>query len=182
MAFKYRTLAAKLQADISSGSIPEKLPAEDDLAQQYHVSRQTVRKALDLLADQGLIEKHKGTASRVLRPKDRSGDLIAVVTSYIDDYIFPAVLSGIQNVLISAGYSTVLYATENRYAEERKIKVHQHGEKEGKPLTDYEAGLRSGYLQCQSDHAGMYKYKKALSEGKSKSEAKKISRTKGKKN
>ena len=68
------------------------------------------------------------------------------------------------------------------YAEERKIKVHQHGEKEGKPLSDYEAGLRSGYLQCQSDHAGMYKYKKALSEGKSKSEAKKISRTKGKKN
>lgn len=68
------------------------------------------------------------------------------------------------------------------YAEERKIKVHQHGEKEGKPLSDYEAGLRSGYLQCQSDHAGMYKYKKALSEGKSKSEAKKISRMKGKKN
>ncbi len=68
------------------------------------------------------------------------------------------------------------------YAEERKIKVHQHGEKEGKPLSDYEAGLRSGYLQCQSDHAGMYKYKKALAEGKSKSEAKKISRTKGKKN
>ena len=68
------------------------------------------------------------------------------------------------------------------YAEERKIKVHQHGEKEGKPLSDYEAGLRSGYLQCQSDHAGMYKYKKALAEGKTKSEAKKISRTKGKKN
>ena len=25
------------------------------------------------------------------------------------------------------------------YAEERKAKVHQHGEKEGKELTDYEA-------------------------------------------
>lgn len=66
------------------------------------------------------------------------------------------------------------------YAEERKAKVHQHGQKEGKELTDYEAGLRSGYLQAQSDHAGLYKYKKALSEGKSKSEAKKISRQKGK--
>lgn len=58
------------------------------------------------------------------------------------------------------------------YASERKVKVHQHGQKEGQPLTDYEAGLRSGYLQCQSDHAGIYKYKKALSEGKSKQEAK----------
>ena len=67
------------------------------------------------------------------------------------------------------------------YAEERKAKVHQHGEKEGKQLTDYEAGLRSGYLHAQSDHAGLYKYKKALAEGKSKAEAKRISRQKGKK-
>ena len=48
-----------------------------------------------------------------------------------------------------------------RYAEERKAKVHQRGPKEGKELTDYEAGIRSGYLQCQTDHAGIYKYKKA---------------------
>ena len=68
------------------------------------------------------------------------------------------------------------------YAEERKAKVHQRGNKEGKPLSDYEAGMRSGYLQCQSDHAGVYKYKKALSEGKSKEEAKRISRQKGKRN
>ena len=66
------------------------------------------------------------------------------------------------------------------YAQERKLKVHKHGQKEGKELTDYEAGLRSGYLQCQSDHAGFYKYKKALDEGKTKEEAKAISRTKGK--
>lgn len=39
------------------------------------------------------------------------------------------------------------------YADERKAKVHQHGPKEGKELTDYEAGIRSGYLQAQSDHA-----------------------------
>lgn len=62
------------------------------------------------------------------------------------------------------------------YAEERKVKVHKWGPKEGKELTDYEAGIRSGYLQCQSDHAGIYKYKKALSEGKSKAEARAISR------
>lgn len=67
------------------------------------------------------------------------------------------------------------------YAKERKAKVHQHGDKEDQPLTDYEAGLRSGYLQCQSDHAGVYKYKKALAEGKTKEEAKAISREIGKK-
>ena len=65
------------------------------------------------------------------------------------------------------------------YAEERKAKVNQRGQKEGKELTDYEAGLRSGYLQCQSDHAGIFKYTEALKSGKSKAEAKKISRTIG---
>lgn len=76
---------------------------------------------------------------------------------------------------------TVPSKRAKNYAEERKAKVHQHGPKEGRELTDYEAGMRSGYLQCQSDHAGTYKYKKALSEGKSKAEAKRISRQKGKK-
>ena len=64
------------------------------------------------------------------------------------------------------------------YAEERKAKVHQRGPKEGQELTDYEAGIRSGYLQCQTDHAGVYKYKKAISEGKSKAEAREISQKK----
>ena len=65
------------------------------------------------------------------------------------------------------------------YAEERRAKVHQHGSKEGRELTDYEAGMRSGYLQCQSDHAGLYRYKSAMDAGFSKSEAKKFSREKG---
>ena len=65
------------------------------------------------------------------------------------------------------------------YAEERKAKVHKHGPKEGRELTDYEAGIRSGYLQAQGDHASLYKYKKALSEGKSKKEAREISQRKG---
>lgn len=67
------------------------------------------------------------------------------------------------------------------YAEDRKAKVKTYGPKAGEELSDYQLGLRSGYLQCQSDHAGMYKYKKALAEGKTKAEAKKISRTRGKK-
>ncbi len=65
------------------------------------------------------------------------------------------------------------------YAKERKAKVHQHGSKEGKELTDYESGIRSGYLQCQSDHAGMFRYKQALEAGLSKADAVKFSRERG---
>ena len=65
------------------------------------------------------------------------------------------------------------------YSEEIKAKLHQHGQKEGQPLTDYEAGLRSGYLQCQSDHAGLFRFKQAMDAGLSKPEARKYSREKG---
>ena len=67
------------------------------------------------------------------------------------------------------------------YAEDLKAKVHTYGKKEGEELTDKEACVRIGYLQAQNDSAGLYKFKKALSEGKSKAEATKISRTRGKK-
>lgn len=50
----------------------------------------------------------------------------------------------------------------------------------GKELTEFQLGVRSGYLQCQSDHAGAYKYKKALNDGYNKNEAKTISRCKQK--
>lgn len=65
------------------------------------------------------------------------------------------------------------------YAEERKLKVHKFGKKQGEELTEYDKGIRSGYLLCQSDHAGMFKFKKALDEGKDIQEARKISRKKG---
>lgn len=65
------------------------------------------------------------------------------------------------------------------YADERKAKVHMRGQKNGKELTDFEAGIRSGYLQCQSDHAGMFRYKEAMNAGCSKQEAQKFSREKG---
>ena len=65
------------------------------------------------------------------------------------------------------------------YAEYRKEKVHTYGPKKGQELTDYEAGMRSGYLQCQTDHAGLYKYKKAIAEGHDKKTAAEMSYQKG---
>lgn len=68
------------------------------------------------------------------------------------------------------------------YAEERKARVHKFGKKEGEELSEYDNGVRSGYLLCQSDHAGLFKFKKAISEGKTPDEAFAISKVKGKGN
>ena len=57
--------------EIVNGKYAEKdlLPAESELMERYGVSRATVRRAMDLLKDEGLIEKKPG--SQKLRPEDR---------------------------------------------------------------------------------------------------------------
>ena len=65
------------------------------------------------------------------------------------------------------------------YADDLREKVHTYGKKEGQELTDKEACLRIGYLQAQNDNAGMYKFKKAIAEGKSTEEAREYSKQKG---
>lgn len=66
------------------------------------------------------------------------------------------------------------------YAEERKDNQHKRGDKKGEELDDYNKGLRSGYLLCQSDHAGSYIYDKVLDETKDKDKAAAASQSIGK--
>ena len=122
MAFKYLQLAAQLQAEIARGTFPDKLPTEQELTRLYSVSRQTVRQALDKLVELGLIEKRQGSGSRVLdRGRSGGSDRVAVVTSYLNDYIFPTVLQDIQAVLSRKNYATLLFSTQNKVSNERDI-------------------------------------------------------------
>ena len=67
------------------------------------------------------------------------------------------------------------------YSERRWMtpKVHMFGDKQGQELDDYNKGLRSGYLLCQSDHAGQYRYKQAMEAFNDKEYAREFSRQKG---
>ena len=69
------------------------------------------------------------------------------------------------------------------YAQENRKRVHMWGAKEGEQLTEIEQGVCLGYLQCQHDHAGVYKYYHALNElGMTKEQAMAYSKQKQKKN
>jgi GntR family hexuronate regulon transcriptional repressor len=65
----YQDLARKLIAEIAAGHYPvgSRLPAERELAQQYEVSRPTVREAIISLEVQGLVEVRIGSGAYVLR-------------------------------------------------------------------------------------------------------------------
>lgn len=124
MAAKYQILAERLREELSrnSGRQGYKLPTELELTERYQLSRQTVRHALRLLEEEGLIQRRQGSGSYTtgLLP-GAAPRQIAVVTSFLDDYIFPAILHDASGVFSRQGYSTAVYATENRVSEEREI-------------------------------------------------------------
>lgn len=63
MAIKYRWVAERLEElikrSIRTGT--QKLPTEQELCRRYQVSRQTVRMALGLLEEKGLILSKQGS-------------------------------------------------------------------------------------------------------------------------
>lgn len=121
---KYFTLMEELKEEIISGRIQpgEKLPSENQFTVQYSLSRHTVRKALSLLEQEGYIEAchGKGTfCSEKMRHMKKSRN-IAVVTTYISDYIFPRLIQGMDNVLSEQGCSIILKNTGNSRQKEAK--------------------------------------------------------------
>lgn len=67
MAIKYKWLSGLLREWIVQAARKgiNKLPSEQELCQRYQVSRQTVRLALSVLENEGLIEKRKGSGSYI---------------------------------------------------------------------------------------------------------------------
>ncbi|NLG03127.1 MAG: GntR family transcriptional regulator, partial [Clostridia bacterium] len=123
---KYYILMESLRQDMMTGKIRggDKISSENELAAKFSVSRHTVRKALSILENDGLIEAihGKGTfcVERARVGKGKSSHNIAVVTTYISDYIFPRVIQGIDNVMTREGYSIFLKNTGNSQKNEAK--------------------------------------------------------------
>ncbi|HZU74845.1 MAG TPA: GntR family transcriptional regulator [Acidimicrobiales bacterium] len=57
---RYRAIAADLRRDLGAATPGSLLPSEAELSQRYGVSRVTVRKALEVLREEGLIDSRQG--------------------------------------------------------------------------------------------------------------------------
>ena len=81
-----------------------------------------MRKALGILEQDGYVEAFhgKGTFCSENMSHIRKSKNIAVVTTYISDYIFPRLIQGMDNVLSERGYSIILKNTGNSRQKEAK--------------------------------------------------------------
>lgn len=125
---KYQIIFDDIKSNILSGtySVGEQIPTESALQDTYGVSRQTVRKAILELSNEGLLRSEKGSGTYVSNqfrsksagnPNNRT---IGVITTYISDYIFPSIIRGIESRLNEDNYSLLLASTNNDVAQEKK--------------------------------------------------------------
>ena len=114
---KYIILIDSIKNDIISGKIKpgDKLPSENKLAEKFGMSRHTVRKALSILENDGYVsaEHGRGTFCTLKYKTKNDSKIIAVITTYISDYIFPHVINGIYDVMSKNGYNVLLKNTGN---------------------------------------------------------------------
>ena len=122
MAAKYLRLAAELRQLCASlqQQGETRLPGELALCESYHCSRETVRRALALLSDEGLIDRMHGSGTYLSAGADR-GRRIAVVTADLDTYLYPQLYRDLEKVFSAQGYTVEAYASGNRVMEERAI-------------------------------------------------------------
>lgn len=122
---KYAQLFERLKREILRGDFAggQRLPGENEMAQAYGMSRQTVRQALSLLEQERLIERRQGSGTYVRRGeahRKRSWN-VGVMATYISEYIFPSILRGMEQELSEEGFFPLLSATKNQVDNERRI-------------------------------------------------------------
>lgn len=103
----------------------ERFYSEHQLCIKYDVSRQTVRKGTNALADEGLLRRIKGSGTYVTEKavslRHTKTHSIGVLVTYLSDYIFPVVIKELERAFTGAGYTVQLASSSNSSARERTL-------------------------------------------------------------
>jgi len=123
---KYMILKQEILSWLHSGRLkPEdQMPTENEIAELFQMSRQTVRQTFGVLEQEGWIYRiqGKGTFVANTQASQKRPDVqtIGIITTYISDYIFPHIVRGAESALRSRGYRMLLSSTDNDKDKERE--------------------------------------------------------------
>ncbi|RSL34867.1 GntR family transcriptional regulator [Salibacterium salarium] len=125
MTPKYKNVKQYIQSKILDGSFQahQKINSEYELVQYFDVSRHTIRQAIGELVSEGWLYREHGVGtfcaerSKMLQQPSRKS--IAIITTYISDYIFPYIIRGAESYLSEKGYNVILFSTNNDLEKEK---------------------------------------------------------------
>lgn len=126
---KYEEIADCIMDEVEQGKLKsgEKIYSENELVSMFGVSRQTARHAVSVLESRGIVNRIRGSGTYVkgkdknrLR-KSKKTMRIAIMTTYVDEYIFPSMLKEMEEKLSREGYALQVAFTYNTVEKERMI-------------------------------------------------------------
>lgn len=118
----------------------DKLESENELSALFGISRQTIRHALELLVQEGILERVQGSGTYVKDVRETEEEnlelskTVTIISTYVDGYIFPRILQSMVRGLERAGYDAQIMFTNNRLETERRLLIRLLEEKSRNPL------------------------------------------------
>ena len=123
---RYMVVVDWVKGELSKGYLNpgDRLDSEHELAEKFSLSRQTIRHAISVLENEGYVTRIQGSGTYIsdnnITDKVNRKN-IAIITTYVDAYIFPQTIQHIERVLSDAGYTVQISFTNNRISREKTI-------------------------------------------------------------
>jgi len=148
----YKIIKNFILEQIRSGELrpDDRVPSEKELMNTFHVSRITVRKALDELAAEGYIYRLQGVGAFVHeRPrKDTGTNLVGVLVTPISDYLSVGILRGVEKYLDRLGFHPVVqFSTGDPKIESERIQKLRSLNVQGFIIMPHEFSLQSEQIR-----------------------------------
>src|SRR5690625_57487 len=130
MTTKYNMVKQAVKSRILNGTYtPYKtISPESELMQEVGDRRHAFRLAIGELVTKGWLYREQGSgtfcadrSAQGYNKKQNQQKNIAIVTTYIADYIFPSIIRGAEAKLSENGYQVSIFSTNNNHENERMI-------------------------------------------------------------
>ena len=99
-----------------------RFPTEAELGRQFQVSRVTIRRALAILEEKGLLVRRQGSGCFLTgRAPDSSGNQLALLLSSPFSYRSPGIVNGVRRIASREGFLLSVYDMRSSLQTERQI-------------------------------------------------------------
>lgn len=120
MALLYKVIAEQILSYIYDNKALSKLPTERELSIRFNVSRQTIRKALKICEESGIIERRQGSGIYLSASYLLSINHVALFIPSKEEYIYPKIISELEKRYKNISYTLDIYETHDSLSGERE--------------------------------------------------------------